>query len=234
MEKTTENSTQASALVESLFSAGAHYGQIRSRRHPTAKQYIFGTKEKVEIFDLEKTAASVLRAKEFIAKTLENGGQILFIGGKPEAKAAIVRGAERVGMPYVANRWIGGTFTNFSEVKRRVQRLETLRSEKEKGDFAKYTKRERMLLDKEIENLEKYFSGIVSMKELPKAVLVVDAKREHIAVDEARKSGIPVISFSSSDCDFTKIDIAVPGNDASQNAISVVLDELCAAFPAKK
>jgi small subunit ribosomal protein S2 len=230
MEKTAVNQTSGSALVESLFSAGVHYGQVRSRRHPSAKKYIFGTKEKVEIFDLEKTAASVIEAKEFISKITSQGGQILFVGGKPEARNAVIRSAQAVGMPYVANRWIGVTFTNFGEVKRRVARLETLRSEKEKGDFAKYTKRERMILDKEIENLEKYFSGIVTMRELPKALIVVDTKREHIAVEEAKKVGIPVISLSSSDCDFSKIDIAIPGNDASMAAVTLILDELTKAF----
>lgn len=229
-----ETTTQLKNLVESLFSVGAHYGQIRSRRHPTAKQYIFGVKERVEIFDLEKTAAAIIKAKEFIAKSLEHGGQILFVGGKPEARGAVRKIADTLNMPYVASRWIGGTFTNFTEVKRRIARLETLRSEKERGDFAKYTKRERMVLDKEIENLEKNFAGIVTMREMPKAIFVIDAKREHIAVEEARSIKIPVISFSSSDCDFSKIDVAIPGNDASVSAVGAILNEIAPAFSPKK
>ncbi len=229
-----EDQQKASGTIEALFSAGAHFGQIRSRRHPTTAQYIYGVKDRVEIFDLEKTAALLIKAKEYVAKIVSEGGKILFIGGKNEAKAMVKKIAESIDMPYVAGRWIGGTFTNFPEIKKRVARLETLQTEKEKGDFAKYTKKERLILDKEIANLEKYFFGIVTMKELPKAVFIVDAKREHIAVAEAKQVGIPVISLSSSDCDFSTIDIAIPGNDASVACISYVLTEVADAAKAAK
>lgn len=219
-----------STVIDALFKAGAHFGQARSRRHPTGAQYVYGVKDRIEIFDLEKTAALLLQAKDYVATIAKNGGQILFVGGKNEAKKAIVKAAESISMPYVAGRWIGGTFTNFPEIKKRVARLETLRSEKEKGGFAKYTKKERLLLDREIANLEKYFSGILSMKELPKAMFVVDARREHIAVTEARAMNIPVISLSSTDCDFSHITVPIPGNDASMATIEYVLAELTSAY----
>jgi len=221
---------KASLTVEALFKVGAHFGQIRSRRHPTTAEYIYGVKEKVEIFDLEKTAALLLAAKEYVANIASQNGSILFIGGKNEARTAVKKAAESIAMPYVASRWIGGTFTNFTEIKKRVARLETLQTEKEKGDFAKYTKKERLILDKEISNLEKYFSGIVTMKEFPKAIFVVDAKKELIAITEAKQVGIPVISLSSSDCDFDDIDVPIPGNDASVAAITYILEEITSAF----
>ncbi len=223
-----------STVIDALFKAGAHFGQIRSRRHPTGAQYIYGVKDKVEIFDLEKTAASLLSAKEYVAKIAATGGQILFVGGKNEAKHAITKAAHAIDMPFVAGRWIGGTFTNFTEIKKRMARLETLRTEREKGDFAKYTKKERLLLDREIANLERYFSGILSMKDLPKAMFVVDARREHIAVTEAHAVKVPVISLSSSDCDFSQVNVPVPGNDASVSTIEYILGEITAAYKSGK
>ncbi len=223
-----------STVIDALFNVGAHFGQIRSRRHPTGAEYIYGVKDRVEIFDLEKTAAMLLKAKEYVAKIAETGGQVLFVGGKNEAKAAILKFAQSIGMPYVAGRWIGGTFTNFGEIKKRVARLETLRTEKEKGDFAKYTKKERLILDREIANLERYFEGIITMKDLPKAMFVVDARREHIAVTEAHDTHIPVISISSSDCDFNQINVPIPANDASVATIEYVLGEIASAYKAAK
>jgi len=225
---------KASLTVEALFKAGAHFGQIRSRRHPTTAEYIYGVKDKVEIFDLEKTAALLIAAKEYVANIVAQGGSVLFIGGKNEARAAVKRAAESVSMPYVASRWIGGTFTNFTEIKKRVARLETLQTEKEKGDFAKYTKKERLILDREIVNLEKYFLGIVTMRDLPKVIFVVDAKKEHIAITEAKQVGIPVISLSSSDCDFDQIDVPIPANDASVTCITYILDEITTAIKGAK
>lgn len=226
----TMEQTPSSALVDALFKVGAHYGHIRSRRHPSAAEYVFGTKEKVEIFDLEKTAASIIAAQEYIKKILASKGVVLFVGSKPEARAAVVRVATKVNMPFVSGRWIGGTFTNFSEIKKRIARLETLRAERERGDFAKYTKRERIMLDKEIEQLEGNFSGIITMKEMPQAIFVVDAKREHIAVEEAIAQKIPVISLSSTDCDFSKINVVIPGNDASITSINFFMDKVAEAF----
>lgn len=229
-----EETKKSNPAIEALFKVGAHFGQTKSRRHPTGAQYIYGVKDRVEIFDLEKTAASLAKAKEYIAGIVAAGGSIVFVGGKNEARVTVKKVAESVNMPYVAGRWIGGTFTNFTEIKKRIARLETLRTEKEKGDFAKYTKKERMLLDKEIADLEKHFLGIVSMRDLPKAVFVIDARREHIAVAEAHQVGIPVISLSSSDCDFSDINIPIPANDASVASISYILGEIAGAITSAK
>jgi small subunit ribosomal protein S2 len=229
-----EEQNTTNPAIETLFKVGAHFGQVKSRRHPSAAQYIYGIKDKVDIFDLEKTSKLLDEAKKYIANIATTSGQILFIGGKNEAKQAISRYAQSIGMPFVSGRWIGGTFTNFPEIKKRVNRLETLRSEREKGDFAKYTKKERLLLDREIANLERYFAGIISMKELPKAVFVVDVKKEHIAVTEARTLKIPVISISSSDCDFGNVNVPISANDASVATIEHVLSEIVSAYKSGK
>lgn len=229
-----ETENKANPNIEALFKKGAHFGQVKSRRHPSGAQYIYGVKDRVDIFDLEKTVVLLEEAKKYVANIASTGGQILFIGGKNEAKQAIAKYAGYINMPFVSGRWIGGTFTNFPEIKKRVNRLETLRLEREKGDFAKYTKKERLLLDREIANLERYFSGILPMKELPKAVFVVDVKKEHIAVTEAHMLKIPVISISSSDCDFKGINVPIPANDASIATIEYILSEIVSAYKSGK
>ncbi len=216
--------------IESLFKAGAHFAYTKSRRHPSAKPFIFGVKNKVEIFDLEKTQEQIEKAKVFVKSIGEKGGQILFVGGKSEAKEAIRNTANALGQPFVAGRWIGGTLTNFSEIRKRVIKLETLMSQKEKGELTKYTKKERLLIDRDITRLNESFAGIIPMKEMPKAMFVVDLKREYIAVEEAKKNNIPIVSLSGSDCDLSEVDHAIPANDVSMHSIAYVLSEMASAF----
>lgn len=217
-------------VVEHLFNAGAHFGYVRSRRHPSVKPFIFGSKNKIEIFDLEKTSAALSLAASFAKSLGEAGGQILFVGGKNEAKEAVRRGAESLGLPYVDGRWIGGTITNFSEIRKRVMKLEQLTAEKEKGELGKYTKKERLLIDREIENLKNYFEGLSPMKELPKAVFVIDSKKENIAVREARDRHIPVIGLCGSDCDLKEVDYAIPANDSSRASIAFFINQIVEAY----
>lgn len=223
-------SEEKNGLMDAMFAAGAHFAYPKARRHPSAKPYIFGTKNKVEIFDLEKTKAELERAKEFVRQLGREGRQIIFVGGKNEARGAVLSGAQSIGMPYVAGRWIGGTLTNFSEIRKRVDKMEDLVSKKEKGELAKYTKRERLMIDREIDKLRELFFGISSMGEKPRAMFVIDSKREHIAVEEAKKSGVPVIALSGSDCDLKEVDYPMPGNDASSDSISFFVNELTQAY----
>ena len=218
------------SAIENLFKAGAHFAYSKSRRHPSAKPFIFGVKNKVEIFDLEKTEVELQKAKDFVKTFGETGAQILFVGGKNEAKEAIKNVAQSLNMPYVAGRWIGGSLTNFSEIRKRVIKLETLTSQKEKGELAKYTKKERLLIDRDIARLQMSFSGLVTMKELPKVMFVVDSKKEHIAVAEAKKNGVKIISLSGSDCDLGEVDYAIPGNDVSMHSIAYVVSEIASAY----
>ncbi len=228
--KNTAGSTVNKAAIESMFKAGAHFAFARSRRHPSSKPFIFGAKNRVEIFDLEKTAEKLQAAKNFVASIAASGKQVLFVGGKSESRDTVKKAAESLGMPYVAGRWIGGTFTNFPEIRRRIEKMESQISKRDKGELSKYTKKERLLIDREIAKLEQFFGGLTPMKEMPKALFVVDSKREAIAVTEAQKVGIPVVSLSGSDCDLTQVDYPVPGNDVSVSSITYFVNEIAEAI----
>jgi small subunit ribosomal protein S2 len=218
------------ALVEGLFKVGAHFGYSRSRRHPSTSPFIFGVKNRVEIFDLEKTSEKLVVAKEFIKKLAQEGKKVLFVGNKNEAREAITREASAIEMPYVSLRWVGGTLTNFPEIRRRIEKYEDLSSKREKGELGKYTKKERLLIDREIANLEKSFLGIVSLKEMPGAIVMVDSKKEDIALAEAKTQGIPVVAICGSDCNLKDVDYAIPANDASKASIEFLVKELAQAY----
>jgi small subunit ribosomal protein S2 len=228
----TDNIGKESGLVEALFSVGAHFGFIKSRRHPSTKPFIFGVKNKIEIFDLEKTKESLEVALDFVKTLGSKNGAILFVGGKNEAKDAVSTIAGSINMPFVAGRFIGGTLTNFPEIRKRVEKMESLVSQKEKGELIKYTKKERLLIDREIDKLKEFFSGLTVMKHLPQALFVVDAKRESIAVKEAQKMSIPVIALCGSDNNLAEVDYPVPGNDSSKASIEFFLREIAGAFKA--
>ncbi len=213
-----------------MLSAGAHFGYTRTRRHPSVKPYVLGTKNRVDIMDIEKTEVLLSRAKEFVKSLGATGKVIIFIGSKPEAKEAIRGAAEETGMPYVTERWIGGTLTNFVEIKKRIDKLADLLEKREKGATQVYTKKERLLIDREIIRLEKYFSGLSSLKNLPAAVFVVDSKKENITVAECRKMNIPVVSLSNSDCDLKQITYPIVGNDSSVSSISFFVREITEAY----
>jgi len=217
-----------------MFSAGAHFGLGRSRRHPTILPYIFSTKNSTDILDLEKTTPLLDQAKSFIATLAAEGKTILFVGGKKEASMATKMAAQALNMPYVDGRWIGGTVSNFTQIRKRIDRYEKLIADRENGELAKYTKRERMLIDKEIVSLEKMFLGIVPMKKLPDALIVIDPRHEKNAVKEANDFNIPVIALAGSDCNISEVTYPIVGNDASKASIQFFIDELRAAYEGHK
>lgn len=216
--------------IQTLFDAGAHFGFSRARRHPTAAPYLFGTKDRTDIFDLEETTRRLTAASAFVTSVAEKGQHVLFVGGKHEAISFVKEAAERVGAPYVAGRWIGGTLTNFKNIRKRIDRLEKLMSERESGELEKYTKRERLLIDREIEELLRRFGGLVKMADLPGALFVVDSRHENTAVKEAQQLKIPVVGLASSDCDFSLVTYPVPGNDTSIRSIKLVVEEIADAY----
>ncbi len=215
--------------IKTLFEAGAHFGFPRARRHPTAAPYIFSTKDRTDIFDLELTEQRLETAKAFVASLAGTGRQILFVGGKNEAISVVRSLAEQVGMPYVAGRWIGGTLTNFKNIRKRLERLERLTKERESGELEKYTKRERLMIDREIDELTARFGGLISMSDLPGALFVVDSRHEDTAVKEANQLGIPVVGLASSDCDFSLVQYPIPANDTSVRSIRLFAEEVAAA-----
>lgn len=225
-------SPQNKKLITEMFSAGAHFGYSRSRRHPSTKQFIFGTKSGVEILDLEKTSLELERAKEFVKSIAKSGKQILFVGTKNEGKKALEDGALSIDMPYVAERWVGGVLTNFTEIKKRVALLEDLRAKRENGELSVYTKKERLLIDKDIERLERNFSGLVSMKELPVALFVLDPRKESIAVKEAQFLNIPIVALANSDCNLKEVTYPIPGNDSSVSSITFFISQITEAYKA--
>jgi len=216
--------------IKKLFEAGTHYGYSRSRRNPTVVSFIFGQKNKNDIFDLEITEAKLEAAKDFVKDLVVHGKKILFVSGKNESKTIMRRAAEKVDEPFVCSRWIGGTFTNFKEISKRVRRLLSLRDDKEKGNLDKYTKKERLLMDREIDDLEGTFGGIVDMPELPSAVFIVDPRYDNTTVQEAKAKNIPVVALANSDCDISMIKYPIPGNDATTRSISFIVDEMVSAI----
>jgi small subunit ribosomal protein S2 len=216
--------------IGEMFEAGAHFGFAKSRRHPSVKSFIFGRKNNVEIFDLEKVEEQLEKAKSFVTKIAESKRQILFVGGKRESQKAIKEGADKIDMPYVAGRWIGGTLTNFEEVRKRVTRLNDLSSQRDKGELGKYTKKEKLLIEREIEKLDETFGGIVPMDKKPAAIFIVDADKEENARNEAITIGIPIVSLCSSDCDITKVDYPITANDSSVRSIEYFVNEIVEAY----
>lgn len=220
----------ANKNIDEMLAAGVHFGYTRTRRHPSAKSFILGTKNRVDIIDPEKIDKSFLEAKEFVKTLARTGRNILLVGSKPGVKDIVKKAAEKIGMPYVTERWIGGTLTNFSEIKKRIDKLANLLESRDKGTTQVYTKKERLLIDREIARLEKYFSGLASLKNLPAAVFVVDSKEEYIAVAEALKTKVPVISLSNSDCDLTKITYPIVGNDSASSSVAFFVDGIASAY----
>jgi len=227
---TEKTNTTGENLMDELFKVGAHFGFVKSRRHPSNKPFIYGSKNNIEVFDLEKTQEELKVALTFVEKKAEEGANILFVGGKSEAREAVTKAGQTLDMPYVAGRWIGGTLTNFSEIKKRLARLEELTEQKEKGELGKYTKKERLLIDREIEKLTIYFGGIASMKAVPKVMFIVDPKKESIAVAEAKKMKIPVVALAGSDSNLHEIDYAIPGNDSSRQSIGYITNLIVEAY----
>jgi len=218
-------------LIERLFSAGAHFGFGKSRRHPSVAPYLYGTKQGTDIFDLEKTSELLTRAKEAVKTAGAKGEAVLFVGTKEEIAPLVKASAEKVGMPYVTNRWIGGMLTNFSEIKKRIARLKELALQGESGELErKYTKKERVLIGREFEKLNFNFGGIRDMEKMPNMLLVVDPRHNHIAVREARTIGVPMIGISSSDVDISKTTYPVVANDTLRSSVSLLLKELVEAY----
>lgn len=216
--------------VEAMFSVGAHYGYSKTRRHPSVSTYIHTTKNKTDIIDLEKTSVLLEEAKEY-AKFLGAGHKtILFVGTKPEAKEAVKSAAESLNMPYVTERWIGGTLSNFVEIKKRILELENYKKESAIGGLEKYTKKERVVMAKKMEKLARYYTGLLGLKKAPEALFIIDGKEEKIAQTEAMKSGIKVISLLNSDSNIKGIDFPIIGNDGAIPSIKFFTNAIANAY----
>lgn len=216
--------------LEEYFEVGAHYGLARSRRHPSTMDYIYGQKNGIEIIDLEKTKSLLDEAVAYARSLGEEGKQILWVTSKNEANRIIKHIAESLEHPYVTGRWIGGTLTNFDNIRSRVEKLEELETKKETGELEKYTKKEQVLFDREIDRLKEKFGGIRTMNDIPDAMFIVDTKAEDIALQEAQHNDVPVIGLCNVDCDINQVDYPIVANDGAQDSIRLFVQKICDAY----
>ena len=229
-EQAKAKNKTTTSLIESMFEVGAHYGYSRSRRHPSFAPYIFGTKNKSDVIDLEKTGSHLAKALMFIKEAVANNKTILFVGTKPEARKVVEETAISLDVPRVVNRWIGGLLTNFSEMKKRVKILGDWLSKAERGELDVYTKKERAHIDKEIRELTRDFGGIANMVRLPHILFVVDSRHEKTAIAEAKKKGITIVALTGTDCDIRDIDYPIPANDSNVKSIAFFVEKVAAAY----
>ena len=213
----------AVVTMRELLESGVHFGHQTRRWNPKMKRFIFTERNGIYIIDLLQSLNYIDRAFEFVKETVAHGGSVLFVGTKKQAQEAIAEQATRVGMPYVNHRWLGGMLTNFSTVYKRLQRLKEL-GEIDFTDVAAsgLTKKELLVLQREYEKLEKTLGGIRDMQRVPSAVWVVDTKKEHIAVGEARKLHIPVVAILDTNCDPDEVDYKIPGNDDAIRSVTLL------------
>lgn len=209
--------------LKKLLEAGCHFGHQTVRWNPKMKPYIFEAREGIHIFDLVKTKEGLEAACAFVKETSTKGGKILFVGTKRQAKEIIEKTAKKAGMPYVSERWLGGTLTNFEQIQKSLEKLATLKKEKEEGKYKDYTKKENLLIDREIARLEKFFGGLTSLEKLPEALFVVDVKTEAGAVLEAARKEIPVVGIVDTNSDPDLVDYVIPGNDDAQKSIELIV-----------
>jgi small subunit ribosomal protein S2 len=215
--------------VQELIDAGVHYGHRSSRWNPKMRPFIYGKKNLIHIIDLRETVRGMLRATRFLQRIAGQGSLVLFVGTKRQAQESIIREAKRAHMPFVSERWIGGTFTNFRTIRSRLNRLEELEQLCRTGNIDAYSKKRRATLLREMRKITRNLSGIRTMNRLPGAVVVIDASREASAVREARKMQIPTISLIDTDSDPDTVDLVIPGNDDSIRSIDIVLERLANA-----
>ncbi len=216
-------------LLEML-KAGLHFGHRTSKWHPKMDPYIFTSRNGIHIIDLEKTAKGIEKAADFIEEVVSRGGKVLFLGGKPQIKDMVKESAQEAKMPYVVERWLGGTITNFSIVSKGIKKYSKLKSQQEKGEWGKYVKKERLKLGKELERLEKKYGGLEGVERIPEVILVLDAKGENTAIAEARTKKVPVIALCDTNVNPEGIDYVIPGNDDSVKGVKLILDFMVGAI----
>lgn len=216
-------------LVKDLVDAGVHFGHRVSRWNPKMEPYIHGKRNMIHIIDVRETVKGLLRARKFVQNTVANGKDILFVGTKRQARHTVEEEAKRCGMHYVAERWLGGTLTNFRTIRARLNRLEELEKLWQTGQIETYSKKMKATLQREMEKIKANLEGIRRMDRMPGAMFIIDTRREHIAVKEARKLGVPTIALIDTDSDPDLIDLPIPGNDDAMRAIEIIVRQLADA-----
>ena len=227
----TEGKTQLdNATIEAMFKAGAHYGYSRARRNSSVRSYLYGVKNGVDIIDLGETFKMLESAKARLLELGKLGKAVLFVGTKHEIRAIVEEVAKSISMPFVNERWIGGTLTNWLEIKKRTGRLKELSDKFAKGELEKYTKKERLLFEREMAKLQTEFGGIASLESTPSALVIVDPREEHIAVMEAKKMKVETVALLNSDCNASEIVYPILANDSALLSVRYFLEALRDAY----
>ncbi len=223
-----------SALVQELVEAGVHYGHRASRWNPKMRPYIYARKNLIHIIDVRETVRGLLRAKKYLTQLSSQGSLILFVGTKRQAADAVEREATRCGMPFVNDRWLGGTLTNFRTIRSRLGRLEELEDVKNTDKINTYSKKAQSALTREYRKMFRNLNGIRTMNRLPECLIIVDPKKEKNAVSEAQKLGVATVALIDTDCDPDLVDLPIPGNDDSMRSIELIMKMLSDAVLAGK
>jgi small subunit ribosomal protein S2 len=215
--------------MKQLLEAGVHFGHQTRRWNPKMKKYIYCARNGIYIIDLQKTVRKLREVYRTVVDLVKSGGKILFLGTKKQASDSIKEEALRCGMPYISERWLGGTFTNFDTIRSRVYHLQKLQQKEQDGSFDLLTKKEASILIHEKNKLERYFGGIKYMDKIPEAIFIVDTKKEEIAVKEARSVGVKVFAMLDTNCDPDLVDYAVPSNDDAIRAVRLICEKIANA-----
>lgn len=222
----TENNT----VIDAMFNVGAHFGYSRARRHASVRSHLFGAKNGVDIINLEETAKMLTLAEERIKELGKLGKPVVFVGTKMEVRPLVEAAAKSLNQPYVTERWVGGMLTNWTEIKKRTGRLKELQDKFAKGELEKYTKKERLLFEREMAKLNTEFGGIAALEGTPAALVIVDPREEHIAVLEAIKMKVEIIALLNTDCNKNEITYPILANDSALESVKYFLAQLGTAF----
>lgn len=215
--------------MKQLLEAGVHFGHQTRRWNPKMRQFIFTERNGIHIIDLQQTVTRLEAAINFVRDVVASGSDVLIVGTKKQARETVELDAKRAGLPYVNNRWLGGTLTNFRTIQQRIRHLREMEAAMERGDYSRLTKREQLEIQNEIERMNRYFGGIKNMDRLPGAVFIIDTVKEAIAVSECVRLGIPIVSLVDTNCDPDPIAYPIPSNDDAIRAIKLILGKIADA-----
>ncbi len=224
----------AESVVKNLIDAGVHFGHRSSHWNPKMRPYIYGRQNLIHIIDVRETVRGLLRARKYLQQVASNGSMILFVGTKRQAGETVEREATRCGMPFVSDRWLGGTLTNFRTIRSRLKRLEELEELRESGGMEKYSKKMQSALAREYRKMYRNLNGMRKMNRLPECLVIIDPKKERNAIREAKALGIATVALIDTDCDPDVVDLPIPGNDDSIRSIELILSMLADAVLAGK
>lgn len=211
---------------EEMVKAGVHFGHRLSKCHPKMKDFLYGVKNAVHIINLEKTIEKLTTALNFIQELIRDGKILLFVGTKIQVKELVKETALKCGLPYVSERWLGGTFTNFETIQKRIEYFKELENQKEAGGFEKYTKKEKIKINRELQRLEVKFGGIKSLTRLPDAIFVASMEKDALAIKEARGKGIKIVSIADTNVDPSLVDFPIPANDDAISSVKYILEKV--------